>query len=52
VNDGKGHHHIIVDTGLPSLSQPVPKDSQHIHMGDGSRCKKLNLSSGKHTVRT
>ncbi|TDJ50805.1 MAG: DUF4399 domain-containing protein, partial [Nitrospina sp.] len=23
----------------------------HIHMGDGSKCKKIELSSGMHTVQ-
>lgn len=53
VNDGKGHNHILVDVDLPSdLSKPIGKDANHIHMGDGSSCKSINLSSGKHTIRT
>lgn len=52
VNEGKGHHHIIVDVELPDLSKPVPKDANHIHMGDGSSCKTIKLSAGKHTIRT
>ena len=52
VNDGKGHHHLIVDVDLPrDLSKPIGKDANHIHMGDGSTCKEIKLSSGKHTVR-
>jgi len=47
VNEGKGHHHLIIDADLPDLSQPVPKDEQHIHMGDGSSCKTIELSKGK-----
>lgn len=53
VREGKGHHHILVDVDLPSdLSKPVGKDANHIHMGDGSSCKTLDLSPGKHTIRT
>lgn len=53
VNEGKGHNHILVDVGLPSdLSKPIGKDSKHIHMGDGSSCKTIKLSRGKHTIRT
>jgi hypothetical protein len=52
VNEGKGHHHIIVDVELPDLGKPIPKDANHIHMGDGSTCKTIKLSSGKHTIRT
>jgi len=53
VNQGKGHNHILVDVELPSdLSKPIGKDANHIHMGDGSSCKSIKLSSGKHTIRT
>ena len=52
VNKGKGHHHLLVDVSLPrDLSKPIGKDANHIHMGDGSKCKKLNLTAGKHTIR-
>ena len=52
VNKGKGHHHLLVDVDLPkNLSKPIGKDANHIHMGDGSKCKKLNLPAGKHTIR-
>ena len=47
VNEGKGHHHLIIDADLPDLGQPIPKNAQHIHMGDGSRCKTIELSKGK-----
>ena len=52
VNDGKGHNHILVDVDLPDLSMPIAKDSNHIHMGDGSSCKSIKLSAGTHTIRT
>lgn len=52
VNEGKGHHHLIIDVGLPAdLSQPVAKDENHVHMGDGSTCKTLELSKGMHTIQ-
>ena len=52
VNDGKGHHHLLIDVGLPrDLSKPIGKDANHVHMGDGSTCKELKLSPGKHTIR-
>ena len=53
VNQGKGHHHILVDTAIPEdLSKPIGKDATHIHMGDGSTCKALTLSAGTHVIRT
>jgi hypothetical protein len=52
VHDGKGHHHILVDVDLPAdLSKPISKDANHVHMGDGSKCKTLKLAAGKHTLR-
>ena len=52
VHEGKGHHHILVDVDLPgNLSNPIGKDANHVHMGDGSKCKTLNLAAGKHTLR-
>jgi len=52
VSDGKGHNHILVDVALPDLNMPVAKDANHIHMGDGSSCKSIELSAGTHTLRT
>ncbi|MFQ5481529.1 MAG: DUF4399 domain-containing protein [Nitrospinaceae bacterium] len=53
VNAGRGHHHILVDAGLPQdLSKPIGKDAQHIHMGDGSTCKEVKMGSGQHVIRT
>ena len=51
VNPGKGHHHILVDIGLPSdISEPLPKNENHIHMGGGTECKEIHLSPGDHTL--
>ena len=52
VNDGKGHHHILIDSDLPrDLSKGIGKDAQHIHMGDGSTCKEVKLDAGIHVIR-
>ena len=51
VNPGKGHHHLLVDVSIPAdLSKRIGKDSNHVHMGDGSKCKTLNLAKGQHTI--
>ena len=53
VNEGKGHNHILIDSPLPAdLGKPIAKNATHVHMGDGSRCKTLTLSPGKHTIRS
>ena len=51
VNPGKGHHHLLIDVPIPAdLSKRIGKDSNHVHMGDGSKCKTLNLAKGQHTI--
>jgi hypothetical protein len=51
VNDAhSGHHHLLVDTGLPALGLPVPADPNHIHFGDGSTSTELTLDPGQHTL--
>jgi hypothetical protein len=51
VNEGKGHHHLLIDVDVPAdLSKPIGKDANHVHMGDGSTCKELTLDAGEHTI--
>jgi hypothetical protein len=52
VNDSdSGHHHLLVDTGLPNLELPVPADANHIHFGDGSTSTELSLEPGEHSLQ-
>lgn len=46
-----GHHHVLVNTGLPDLAWPIPADEQHIHFGDGSSSTELVLVPGEHTLQ-
>lgn len=46
-----GHHHLLVDTDLPPLDQPIPKDAHHIHFGGGQTETSLELKPGKHTLQ-
>jgi hypothetical protein len=46
-----GHHHLLVDTDLPDLDQPIPADAQHIHFGKGNVSTTLTLEPGEHTLR-
>ena len=53
-NEGKGHHHILVDVPLPpveELDKPMPKDANRLHLGKGESCKKIHLTKGVHTIR-
>lgn len=46
-----GHHHLLIDTGLPNLDLPIPADSNHIHFGDGSTATEITLEPGEHTLQ-
>lgn len=46
-----GHHHLLIDTGVPDLGMPIPKDENHIHFGDGSTATEISLPPGEHTLQ-
>ena len=52
--DGAGHHHLFIDTALPSdLSQPIPPavENKIMHFGKGQTEVTLTLPPGKHTLQ-
>ncbi|MGF1464769.1 MAG: DUF4399 domain-containing protein [Sandaracinaceae bacterium] len=50
VQEGTGHHHIIVDgEGVP-VGEAVPADDTHIHFGGGQTETDLALAPGEHTL--
>ncbi|MGB5688579.1 MAG: DUF4399 domain-containing protein [Woeseiaceae bacterium] len=46
-----GHHHLLIDTELPDLGLPIPKDENHIHFGDGSTATEITLEPGEHRLQ-
>lgn len=46
-----GHHHLIINSELPPLDQPVPKDERHIHFGGGQTETTVELPPGQHTLQ-
>lgn len=46
-----GHHHLLVDTDLPPLNEPIPSDDNHIHFGRGQTEYLLQLPPGEHTLQ-
>jgi Domain of unknown function (DUF4399) len=46
-----GHHHLLIDTELPPLDQPIPSDENHLHFGAGQTEVELNLPPGPHTLQ-
>jgi hypothetical protein len=50
--DNTGHHHLLIDTELPSdLTQPLPVSDSLRHFGKGQTETTLDLSPGKHTLQ-
>jgi hypothetical protein len=46
-----GHHHLLIDTDLPPLDQPIPNDENHLHFGGGQTEVELSLPPGPHTLQ-
>lgn len=46
-----GHHHLLIDTGLPDLGLPIPADEHHVHFGDGSTTTEITLPPGEHNLQ-
>lgn len=50
LNEGKGHHHIIIDGSALERGTIVPADSVNIHYGKGQTETELELNKGEHTL--
>ncbi|MBV9654075.1 MAG: DUF4399 domain-containing protein [Acetobacteraceae bacterium] len=46
-----GHHHLLIDTDLPSLTEAIPHDKNHLHFGAGQTEAQLELPPGTHTLQ-
>ncbi len=49
--ENSGHHHLLIDTELPPLGQPIPSDFNHLHFGAGQTEAELTLPPGDHTLQ-
>src|SRR5207237_2693120 len=49
--ENSGHHHLLIDTELPPLDQPIPNDFNHLHFGGGQTEVELTRNPGGHTLR-
>lgn len=49
--ENSGHHHLLIDTDLPPLDEPIPNDPSHLHFGAGQTEVELNLPPGPHTLQ-
>lgn len=50
LNEGTGHHHIVIDGAFIERGIAVPADSVNIHYGAGQTETEIKLASGKHTI--
>ncbi|MEO8411696.1 MAG: DUF4399 domain-containing protein [Propionivibrio sp.] len=46
-----GHHHLMIDTDLPSFDAPIVSDRNHLHFGAGETEALIELPPGKHTLQ-
>ncbi len=46
-----GHHHLLIDTELPPLTEQIPSDRNHLHFGAGETEARIELPPGKHTLQ-
>jgi len=46
-----GHHHLLIDTRLASVDQPIPNDAQHRHFGGGQTETTIELTPGRHELQ-
>jgi Domain of unknown function (DUF4399) len=49
--ENSGHHHLLIDTDLPPLDQPIPNDFNHLHYGAGQTEAEVTLKPGPHTLQ-
>jgi hypothetical protein len=49
--ENSGHHHLLIDTDLPPLDQPIPTDFNHLHFGNGQTETEIKLKAGEHTLQ-
>lgn len=46
-----GHHHILLNTGLPPSTEPIPNDRNHLHFDAGETEARIELPPGTHTLQ-
>ena len=50
INDGTGHHHLLINTADIAEGQVIPNDTQHKHFGKGQTETEVVLQPGKYKL--
>lgn len=48
---GTGHHHVIIDSDLPAMDEPIPNKDNYLHFGKGQTEARIELPKGQHTLQ-
>lgn len=51
IGEHTGHHHLLVNTGLPRMDLPIITDDNHMHFGLAQTSVELSLAPGTHTLQ-
>jgi len=46
-----GHHHLLIDSEVPYLDEPIPANDNYIHFGGGQTEVRLELPPGEHKLQ-
>ncbi len=49
--ENTGHHHLIINAGMPEMSLPIPADDNYKHFGGGQTETTMELPAGEHTLQ-
>lgn len=49
--ENTGHHHLLIDTDMPPLDEPIPADDNHVHFGGGQTEVQVELEPGEHSLQ-
>lgn len=50
LQEGTGHHHLIIDGGYMEKGEVIPFDDTHVHFGKAQKEGTLKLTPGEHTL--
>ena len=51
IGEHSGHHHLLVNTGLPRMDLPIITDDNHMHFGLAQTSVELSLEPGVHRLQ-